>query len=173
MSIERTDPHTAPDSAPPPESNGASAPDRAALVREAVLLRARCSNLRHWCRTLLGDPASAGVLDETTTADLRTTVPEVAEHEGQTVIALVARGGSVPPNHPLAPPDDPSALGAARAALTVEHERLRKAFFALYDHLHPDDDLTDEYFLALQGGPAGKSISEMIAEFEREYPEGS
>jgi hypothetical protein len=174
MSIERTDPQTNADTASQlTESNGAPGESSGALRREVVLLRARCSNLRHWCRPLLDDPASTGVLDERTVADLRTTVPEVAESEGQTVVALVARGGSVPPNHPLAPPDDPSALGAARAALTVEHERLRKAFFALYDHLYPDDNLTEEYFLALQGDPVGKSISEMIAEFEREYPEGS
>ena len=155
----------------PAESNGhlPPAPDPVrALEREVVLLRARCSNLRHWCDTLINDPAAAGVLDEATVANLRDTAPEVTEAEGQTVVALLARGGCVPPTHPLATATaNPNQLRAAVAALTAEHERLRQAFFALYNHLHPDDDLTDEYFLAQQWDDS-VSLSDLIAELERE-----
>lgn len=94
----------------------------------------------------------------------RSTEPEVAEDEGQTVVSLLARGGSLPPNHPLAAPGPPLP------ALKAEHERLRTAFFALFDHLHPGDDLTDEYFLAQQGGPM-LSMADVLAQFEREFGE--
>src|SRR5437868_6525980 len=99
---------------PPTDSNGYTpfSHDSAdALGRETVSLRARCSNLRHWCRAMLDDPAAVGVIDEATTTHLRSQVPEVTEAEGQTVVALLARGGNVPPTHPLAfPKADVSSL---------------------------------------------------------------
>jgi hypothetical protein len=170
MSADRIDPHAAADSAAPtPESNGSPVLDRDALIRDIVVLRARCSNLRHWCRALLDEPASAGVLDEPTTKDLRTTAPALAEADAHDLIGQLTRGGQVPANHPLAPEvDEVRELRTAVASLTTEHKRLRDAFFALYDNLYPDDNLADEYFLAQQGEPAGMSISELIAEFERE-----
>lgn len=151
-------------------TNGSLVAERAALIRQVVLLRARCSNMRHWCWLMLSDPATTGVLVEETAAELGSTSPEVSESEGQTVVALLARGGNVPPNHPLAPPvTDAVSLRADIARLTPEVERLRKAFFGLYDHLHPHDDLTDEYFLELRAqGSSGQSITDLIAEFERE-----
>ncbi len=151
MSIERNEPHATEAGSPVAESNGNGVPaDRGALTREVVMLRARCSNLRHWCRLLLEDPASTGVLDDATVADLRNLAPEVTEPEGQTVVALLARGGNIPANHPLAlVKDDAGSLHPTITSLTVEHERLRRAFFALHDHLHPTDEFTEEYFLVL------------------------
>jgi hypothetical protein len=118
---------------------------------------------------LLEDPATTGVLPEATVADLLWTSPEVSEPEGQVVVALLARGGNIPPNHPLAPTaSDAVNLKRVASQLSAERERLRQAFFTLYDHLHPGDDLTEEYFLELISQGPGKSISELIAEFERE-----
>jgi hypothetical protein len=143
--------------------------EREGLAREAVLLRARCSNLRHWCRALLDEPAAAGVLDGPTAADLRATAPAVGETEAHDLIGQLTRGGSIPTSHRLAPPTtDANQLRETVAALAAEHERLRKAFFALYDHLYPDDNLTDEYFFAQQGGPT-YSMAEVLAEIEREF----
>src|SRR5262249_13677737 len=122
MSADRIDAHLPTDPAHAPESNGAASADSGALGREIVLLRARCSNLRHWCRALLDDPNSARILDGSTTSNLRDTPPEVTEPEGQTVVALLARGGELPPNHPLAPKTaDTGSLRAAVAAFTAEH----------------------------------------------------
>src|SRR5580658_8031116 len=84
------------------ESNGTPVDNPQDLAREVVMLRARCSNLRHWCRLMLEDPATTGVLAETIVADLLWVSPEVSEPEGQVVVALLARGGNVPHNHPLA-----------------------------------------------------------------------
>ena len=150
-------------------TNGVPHADRDALAREVVMLRARCSNLRHWCRLLLNDPAATGALTQEIEAELRATAPEVTEPEGQVVVALLARGGNVPPNHPLAPPAiEPANLRATIARLSPECERLRKAFFTLYDYLHPDDDLTEEFFLEQRAQGPGPSIAELIAQFERE-----
>src|SRR5690242_16048850 len=111
MSEDRTRNDTTDGATAPPEVNGAHGDHLADPYREVVMLRARCSNLRHWCRTLLNDPAAAGVLPEPTVAELRTTPPEVTEPEGQVVVSLLARGGNVPPTHPLAPATlDPTPL---------------------------------------------------------------
>lgn len=173
MSIERNEPPAAEVGSPVAESNGNGPPaDRGALVREVMLLRARCSNLRHWCRLMLADPAAPGVVGDAIAADICDREPEVTEPEGQTVVALLARGGNVPPNHPLAPArDDAGSLRAALVSLTAEHERLRTAFFALYDHLYPGDDLTDEYFLAQQGAGPMHEMADVLAEIEREFGE--
>ncbi|HEV3384522.1 MAG TPA: hypothetical protein VG097_06880 [Gemmata sp.] len=151
------------------ESNGTLSENPKDLAYDVVMLRARCSNLRHWCRLMLEDPAATGVLPEATVTDLLWTTPEVSEPEGQVVVALLARGGNIPPNHPLAPSaSDAVSLKTAVSQLSAERERLRQAFFTLYDHLHPDDDLTEEYFLELISQGPGRSISELIADFERE-----
>lgn len=169
MSADRIDPHAADSASPTAEANGTPTTDRNALYREVVMLRARCSNLRHWCRALLNDPAAVDILPEAIAVDLRDTEPEVTEPEGHTVVEILARGGNVPPEHPLAPKlDGVDALRASLVFLTPEHERLRQAFFMLYEHLYPGDNLTDEYFLALQSEPTGPSISELIAELERD-----
>ncbi|AMV29757.1 hypothetical protein VT84_35520 [Gemmata sp. SH-PL17] len=162
---------TAPNT-PPADSNGytpQSSDSADGLEREAVALRARCSNLRHWCRAILEDPATAGVLDEATAAHIRSQTPEIMEAEGQTVLALLARGGNVPPTHPLRTKEEASSLGATIRALTAEHARLRRAFFALYDHLHPNDDLTDDYFLALRSQESVLSMRDALTEIEREF----
>ena len=149
--------------------NGRSLDGRDTLARDIVMLRARCSNLRHWCRTLLDNPAAAGVLPEATAAELRSTTPELTEAEGQTVVALLARGGNVPPTHPLAPETmQTPVLQMTGKQLTDEHERLRTAFFALHDHLHPGDDLTDEFFLEQRQQGPSTTIADIITEFERE-----
>jgi hypothetical protein len=151
------------------EANGTQSDKPRELSREVVMLRARCSNLRHWCRLLLEDPATTGVLPEATVADLLWTSPEVSEPEGQVVVALLVRGGNVPPNHPLTPAEsDPVNLKTAISKLSTERERLRKAFFALYDHLHPADDLTEEYFLELIAQGPSVTMGEVIAQFEKE-----
>jgi hypothetical protein len=140
------------------------------LANEVVMLRARCSNLRHWCRALLEEPAATGVIPEATVADLLQVSPEVSEPEGQDVVALLARGGTLPANHPLAPTTiDPVSLKEAISQKSDERERLRQAFFALYDHLYPWDHLTDEYFLEQNAKGPLLSISDVIAEIEREF----
>jgi hypothetical protein len=152
-----------------PETNGSPSDKPEALSREVVMLRARCSSLRHWCRLMLEDQASAGVLPKSTVADLLSVTPEISDPEGQEVVALLARGGTVPPTHPLTPATiDPVSLRATVSRLSAERERLRQAFFALYDHLYPGDDLTEEYLLEQIAQGPGKSISELIAEFEQE-----
>jgi hypothetical protein len=152
-----------------PEANGIPSDKPEALSREVVMLRARCSNLRHWCRLMLEDPASAGVLSESTVADLLSVTPEISDPEGQEVVALLAQGGTIPPTHPLAPTTtDPVNLRAIVSRLSAERERLRQAFFTLYDHVYPGDDLTEEYLLEQIAQGPGKSISELIAEFEQE-----
>jgi hypothetical protein len=151
------------------EVNGTAGDTPQGMSREVVMLRARCSNLRHWCRLMLEDPASSGVLPESSMTDLLCVPPEVSEPEGQVVVALLARGGNIPPTHPLAPiTSDAVCLRATISQLAAERERLRQAFFALYDHLHPGDDLSDEYLLEQIAQGPGKSISELIAEFEQE-----
>lgn len=137
--------------------------------REVMLLRARCSNLRHWCQLMLEDPASDGVLTESTLSDLLSVEPEVSEAEGNIVIELLAGGGTLPATHPLTQTTiDRMNLSSSITHWIAERERLRKAFFALYDHLYPGDDLTEEYLLEQHAEPMGKSISELIAEFESE-----
>ena len=121
MSIERSEPHAAGAGSPVAESNGTHASDRGTLVREVVLLRARCSNLRHWCRLMLADPAAPGVLDEPTVADIRDLPPEIGELEAHDLICQFARGGSVPANHPLVPvKDDVGSLHATVTSLATE-----------------------------------------------------
>lgn len=172
MSTDGIEPQAAESTSPVTGSNGAPHESSDASHREVVILRARCSNLRHWCRALLEDRATAGVLDERTLTDLRGTSPKVTEPEGQAVLALLARGGNVTPNHPLAPQaDDTGSLRAVVTSLVAEHEQLRSAFFALYDHLHPDDHLTDEYFLAQQGAGPMRSMADVLAELEGEFGE--
>ena len=169
MSEDPTRDETADGAATPPEANGAHGDHLGDPFREVVMLRARCSNLRHWCRTLLDDPAAAGVLSEPTVAELRTTPPEVTEPEGQVVVALLARGGNVPPTHPLAPATlDQTRLRASIPSLAAERERLRQVFFTLYDHLYPHDIPTEEDLLREMQQASEVSISELIAEFERE-----
>jgi hypothetical protein len=154
-------------SLPGGQANGSPRGRPDELVREVIMLRARCSNLRHWCRRMLADPVAAGVLPTPTEADLQSTTPEVSESEGQDVVALLARGGNVPPTHPLAPNShDPVDLRAAAARLTPEWEGLRGAFFTLLDRLHPGDDLTDDDFLEHPG--PGITVADVIAEYERE-----
>jgi hypothetical protein len=126
------EPEINPDTSPMHEANGTARDTPQELQREVVLLRARCSNLRHWCRLMLEDSASSGVLPELTVTDLLLVSPEVSEPEGQIVVALLARGGNVPPNHPLAPSQsDTINLRATISQLNAEGERLRKSFFAL------------------------------------------
>ena len=136
------------------------------LSCEIVMLRARCSNLRHWCRLMLEDPASAGVLPDSTVAELNAVAPEVSQDEGHDVVVLLARGGQIEPTHPLAPTtNDPVVLRAAISQLTVERERLRQEFFKLYDHIYHDDDLSEDFLLEQIAQGSGRSISDIIADF--------
>jgi hypothetical protein len=152
------------------EANGKASGNPRDLSREVVMLRARCSNLRHWCRLMLEDPASSGVLPESTVTDLLSVAPEVSEPEGQEAVALLARGEKVPQAHPLAPTTgDPISLKATVSRLSPEWERLRQSFFKLFDHLHPGDDLTEEYLLEQRAQGPLLSMGEIIAEFEREF----
>jgi hypothetical protein len=154
------------------DATGVPSPQSDSLSREVVLLRARCSNLRHWCRILLDDARSTGVLDEPTVADLRAKAPEIGEAESHELISQLAHGGSVPAKHPLAPATtDVTQLRETVATLTVEHERLRKVFFALHDYLHPTDDMTEEYFLTQQRAGSMRPMEEVLAEIGREFGE--
>jgi len=158
------------DTSPNHESNGIAHDTPDDLYREVIMLRARCSNLRHWCRVIHEDPASTGVLSESTVTDLLSIAPEVSEPEGQNVLSVLARGENFPPHHPLAPMSrDTVSLRATVSQLMAERERLRKAFFALHDHLYPGDDLTEYYLLEQIAQGPGLSMSEVVAEFEREF----
>jgi hypothetical protein len=156
------------------KDNGMESSTAQDLSREVVMLRARCSNLRHWCRLMLEDPATIGVLPEDLVVDLRRVSPEVSESEGHEVVSLLTRGGNIPSYHPLAPATlDPIYLSAKISQLNAEREQLRQAFFSLYDRLHPGDDLTDEYFHELISQGSMLSMSEVLAEIEREFGDQS
>lgn len=141
-------------------------PDAGALRREIVILRARCSNLRSWSRTLLDDPTARAELPELFAAE-----PALAESEANDLIGALVRGGPVPTNHALCPvATDPRALAATATELRAEHERLRTAFFALHDRLYPNDIVTEEYLLAQRAGPMF-TAAEVLAELESEFGE--
>lgn len=144
--------------------------DAGALRAAVAVLRARCSNLRHWCRLLLDDPNAPPVLDTQTTAELRATPPAVEQPDADELIRRVSSGGDVPPGHPLAPATaDVNQLRLALTALTAEHERLRQALFALFDAAHPGDGLTDEAFFAQQLTGPLRPAAEVLSEIEREF----
>lgn len=154
-----------------PEANGpATPPDRRP---ELANLRAKVADLRRWCREFLDDPAAAGVLPADVVADLRAVEAAVSQDEANALYLAVAKGEPVPPSHPAfrPGPGEPARPDEAVAALSAERERLRQAFFAVYDRLYPDDMPTEEEILRGMQGPSGPSISEMIAEYERLHPE--
>lgn len=141
-------------------------PDAPALRREIVILRARCSNLRSWARTLLDDPAARAEVP-----DLFAREPALSESEANDLIGALVRGGPVPAHHPLCPATaDARALTDTATELRAEHERLRAAFFALHDRLYPNDIVTEEYMLAQRDGPMFP-MAEVLAELEREFGE--
>lgn len=150
----------------PPGANGTHPPPAADPRVEAAKLRARCSNLRHWCRNLLTDPAADGVLPAALAADLRDTPPAMSEMEAHDLFLRLATGEPVPPTHPVFAA--PARTGADVAGLAAERERLREAFFTLYDHLYPDDVPTEEELLREMQYASERSISDILAELEQE-----
>lgn len=177
MSDDPTDPVTEPTGRPAdpdanghPEYNGNPArPDDPRV--EVAKIRAHVAKLRHWCQTLLADPATAGVLPDDLAADLRSTAPAMTEDEAMGLFLGLAKGEPVSPDHPAFRPaaGEPPRPEDAVAALAAERERLRQAFFALHDHLHPDLDITEEYLLEqIASGPC-YSMEEVLAELEREF----
>ncbi|MBX9627299.1 MAG: hypothetical protein K2X82_26085 [Gemmataceae bacterium] len=173
MSEDRTDARDAPD-APPTGTNGhpgangpAAPPDRRA---ELAKLRAKVADLRRWCREFLDDPAAAGVLPADVVADLRAVEPAVSQNEANALYLAVAKGEPVAATHPAfrPGPGEPARPDDAVAALTAERERLRQAFFAVYDAVFPDDVPTEAEILWGVQHPCGQSISEILDEIERE-----
>lgn len=153
------------DGAAPPEANGSAAARAAANRTELAKLRAHVAKLRHWCRALLADPAAVGVLADELAADLRATPPAMSEEEAMDLFLRFGKGESVPPTHPAFA----ASAGIDLSTLAAERERLRQAFFTLYDHLHPDDNLTDEYFAEMISEGPLVPMEDVLAELEREY----
>src|SRR5437016_3730097 len=86
-----TDHDTDPGTNGQPDANGR--PARADEPRVAAAkLRAHAAKLRHWCRGLLADPATAGVLSDDEVADLRATAPAVSEDEAMGLFLALAKG---------------------------------------------------------------------------------
>ncbi|MBX9585283.1 MAG: hypothetical protein K2X87_33675 [Gemmataceae bacterium] len=175
MSEDRTDSPVDP-AAPPAEANGhlPAEPDRPDPHQaELAKLRAKVADLRRWCREFLADPAAGGVLPPDVAADLRAVEPAVSQDEANALYLALARGEPVPPSHPAfrPGPGEPARPADAIAALSAERERLRVAFFAVYDAAFPDDVPTEEEILWGMQHPCGQTMDEMIAEYERLHPE--
>lgn len=165
MSEDRTRNDTADGATAPPEVNGSAASHTDANRTELAKLRAHIAKLRHWCRALLADPASAGVLANDLAADLRATPPAMSEDESLDLFSRLAKGEAVPTTHPAFA----ASAGVDLSTLAAERERLRQAFFTLYDHLHPDDNLTDEYFAEMISEGPLVPMEDVLAELEREF----
>jgi hypothetical protein len=137
---------------------------------ELARLRAKVADLRRWCREFLADPAAGGVLPADVAADLRAVEPAVSQDEANALYLALAGGEPVPPSHPAfrPGPGEPADPAAALAALTAERERLRQAFFAVYDAVFPGDVPTEAEILWGMQHPCGMTMEEIIAEVERE-----
>jgi hypothetical protein len=128
-------------------------------ARERLLLRAQCAKLRHWCRDLLDDMGTEGVLAAEVEQELRSAPPEMSLDEVWAVLRAVTQGEPLPP-HPPAAADVPE--------LAAERRRLRAEFFRLYDAAFPDDRPPTEAELLEEMRTASPlSISEFLAELER------
>lgn len=135
--------------------------------------RAKIADLRRWCQHFLDDPAAAGVLPDAVVAELRAVEPAVSEPDAMALYEALGRGVPVRPDHPAfrPGPGEPPRPRDAFAALTAERERLRQAFFAVHDAVFPDTWPSEEELLRQMQNPCTASISDMLAEFERLYPE--
>lgn len=165
MSEDRTDTPSTDKTTATTGANGSAAAHTDGPRIEIAKLRAHIAKLRHWCRTLLADPASAGVLPDDLAADLRTTPPAMSEEESLDLFVRLGKGEPVPLTHPAFA----ASAGIDFSALAAERERLRQAFFTIYDHLHPDDNLTDEYFEELIFDGPLVPMEDVLAELEREF----
>src|SRR5581483_10021313 len=105
-----------------------------------------------------------GVLPEPVARDLAEHPPEMTTDEVMEALRGLAFGEPVPPS------DTPADRLPHRVAeLGAERERLRQHFFTLFDAAFPDHKPpTEEELLREMQEPPGPSISEVIAEFERE-----
>lgn len=131
--------------------------------RKEYELRARCAQLRHWCRGLFDTPGAESHLAPEVVRELREAEPEMSADAALDAIRRVALGEPLPPDF---------VGGGNVPRLAAERERLRTAFFTVYDAQFPDDNLTDEYFQRLADMGDSVPIADILTEIERELEAG-
>lgn len=149
-----------------PEANGDAAV--ADPRREEYRLWVQCAKLRNWCRDLLGAQGAEGALPDAVVRELTENPPPIPTDEVMEALRSLAFGEPIPASGSWRT-GDAAELPQRLADLAAERERLRQHFFTLIDAVHPDEaQLTDEHFQEMEPFTEHPSISDVLAEFDRQ-----
>ena len=144
------------------------------LEREARWLSAKCDELRHSCRDLLAEVGPPGPLTEDQVRSLHSDVPRLSQEEAFAEYRRLReeRAVEMPPVPSGATAEQLARriaeLQPAVAILTVRREELRPLFLALAETFDPFAPPSEEELQDMLHGPRGRSLIEIIEEYERE-----